>query len=239
MYKKYQPEFDYSYTLGTAPTIDLLRYQLAQVLEVYVNSKDQGGEGMQQLLRLCAEKEIRITESDKAISRLSPKENVYAIGVFHKYIQELDSDANHVVLVNPSDMGNLGTIMRTMVSFGFHDLAIISPAADIFNPKAARASMGAMFQVNFTYFDSFAAYQQAFSRKYYSFMLRDAQPLSEVEFTVPFSLIFGSEGSGLNPDFADISQPVFIEQTPDTDSLNLSIAAGIALYQASKLKSLA
>ena len=45
-----------------------------------------------------------------------------------------------------------------------------------------------------------------------------------------FSLIFGNEASGLPQEFADKTQAVFISQTPLVDSLNLSIAAGVAMY---------
>ena len=56
--------------------------------------------------------------------------------------------APHVVLVNPADMGNLGTVARTMAGFGFGELAVVTPAADVFHPKTVRASMGALFRLN-------------------------------------------------------------------------------------------
>ena len=49
-------------------------------------------------------------------------------------------------------MGNLGTIMRTMVGFGMEDLAIIRPGVDAYDPKVIRASMGSIFHLRFAYF---------------------------------------------------------------------------------------
>ena len=66
--------------------------------------------------------------SDKIFNIVSNKENCYIIGVFKKYESKINPKSNHVVLVNPSNMGNLGTIIRTAIGFGINDIAIISPA---------------------------------------------------------------------------------------------------------------
>jgi TrmH family RNA methyltransferase len=233
MYKKYKSEFDYSYALGIAPTLDLVKFQPRAVKEVYLHSSGEDSEGVEQLRDLCVENQVYSLIDDKAIARLSLKENVHAIGIFKKYKTTLAAGTNHVVLVNPSDMGNLGTIIRTMVSFGLHDLAIIGQAADIFHPKVIRATMGALFQINFEHFDTFQDYAAKFPRQYYPFMLDAAKPLAEVEFSKPCSLVFGNESSGLDSTFARIGQPVFIEQTKNTDSLNLGVAVAIGLYKLS------
>ena len=61
--------------------------------------------------------------------------------------------------MNPSDMGNMGTIIRTGIGFGIRNLAIVEPAVDVFNPRVVRASMGSLFQMNFRYYDSFETYR--------------------------------------------------------------------------------
>ncbi len=85
---------------------------------------------------------------------------------------------NHIVLVNPSNSGNLGTIIRSMVGFGIYDLAIIKPAVDIFDLKTIRASMGAIFNIRFSYFDSFSDYSKEYKNNYYPFMLQAKEKLS-------------------------------------------------------------
>ena len=47
---------------------------------------------------------------------------------------------------------------------------------------------------------------------------------------LPYSLIFGNEATGLPAEFARMGQSVMIPQSPDIDSLNLSVAASIAAY---------
>ena len=76
------------------------------------------------------------------------------MGVFKKHESVLAMDRPHVVLVNPSDMGNLGTIIRTAVGFGLPDLAIIRPGAAICHPKTVRASMASLFRLNFSLVDA-------------------------------------------------------------------------------------
>lgn len=60
------------------------------------------------------------------------------------------NNANHVVLVNPGILGNMGTIIRTMLGFNYTNLAIIRPG-DVFDPRVVRASMGALFNINFEF----------------------------------------------------------------------------------------
>ena len=62
----------------------------------------------------------------------------------------------HVALVCPSDMGNLGTILRTLRGFGIRDLALVGNGADVWNPKVVRASMGALFRMEVESFPEFS-----------------------------------------------------------------------------------
>ena len=137
-----------------------------------------------------------------------------------------------MVLVNPEDMGNLGTICRTMLAFGFKDLGIVRPAVDTFDPKVGRASMGSIFKINFQYFDSFDEYREKFKRNIYTFMTDGDTNLTEASFEDPYSLVFGSESAGLEPSFKNLGKSIKIYQTDDVDSLNLAISVGISLHKA-------
>jgi RNA methyltransferase, TrmH family len=232
--KKYQRDFPHSYTFGVFPTLELLHHQPSHVQRVLISADGERNQGVAKLRDLCAEKRIPIEVNDKQIERLSPKENTYAVGVFDKYQPRLAPDANHLVLVNPSDMGNLGTIIRTMVGFDVNNLALVKPAADIFDPRVIRASMGAVFHLNFAYFDSFDVYRSAFPQNVYPFMTDGATPLHEAAFDPPFALIFGSESAGLSGIFHTFGTSITIPHSNAIDSLNLSVAVGIALYAATK-----
>ena len=228
--KPYKKGVDYSYTLGAFPTIELLKCHPECVREVYVHSTFTDTETIEPL---CKKNNIPIRTSDKTISRLSDKENCFVIGVFDKYIEELRADKPHIVLVNPSNMGNLGTILRTATAMGIYDIAIITPAVDEYHPKTVRASMGALFRLRHECFTSFQEYRLKYpEQEVFCFMLTGERQLTVSDVPKPalFSLVFGNEATGLPEEFADYGQSIIIPQSKNVDSLNLTIAVGIGSY---------
>jgi len=235
--KRYDKKYEYSYVFGAYPTLDLLKEKSDVVFEVYMKEEGMASDGVEEVVRLCEERNIHWEVNDRLIEKIAFKENTYVVGVFKKYESELDSNGNHIVLVNPSNTGNLGTIIRTMLGFGFKDLAIIKPGVDIFEPKVIRSSMGSLFHINFKYFNSIQEYMDVYKkRNIYPFMLDGAKNITEVEFKEPFSFIQGNEGSGLSDEFKDIGQSIYIPHSKDIDSLNLSVATSIGMWEYSRRK---
>ena len=155
------------------------------------------------------------------------------VGVFDKFSCELNNSKPHVLLVNPSDMGNMGTIIRSILGFGIKDLSIISPCADIFNPKTIRASMGAIFKIRFKIYNSFEEYSAEHgNHNMFPFMLDGHKTLSinDCPKTDLYTLIYGNEASGLPASYQEVGQSIFIPQTKDVDSLNLPISVGIGCF---------
>lgn len=235
MINRYKKNDETSYTLGTTLTIELLRKRIEQVRMVYLHSKTVKNETIEMVIRLCENNKIPIVENDKVFTKLSEKENCFVIGVFDKYESNLDFSNSQLVLVNPSNSGNLGTIIRSMVGFGVFDLAIIRPGSDVFDPKTIRASMGALFRVRFRYFTSMAEYLDSISdRNVYPFMLEAQTILGTDQYPGRFSLVFGNEATGLDPSFLGIGIPLRIAHLDTIDSLNLTSAVSIALYEFTK-----
>lgn len=228
--KKYNKKSNQSYALGIAPTLDLLREKPAIVKKVIINLNAKDTKAIDEIKSLCQKNKIRVEYASRAIEKIAVKENTYAVGIFEKYQSFVDTVSNHIVLINPSDPGNLGTIIRTMLGFNFNNLVIIRPAVDMFDPKVVRSAMGALFNINFEYFTSFEEYAKKYKRSFYPFMLQGAQELKSVNFKEPFSLIFGKESTGLPDSFLKTGQSVYIDQSKKIDSFNLSIAVGIALH---------
>lgn len=230
--KKYKKNLDFSYSIGVYPTLELLESRPDKVLRVMIDPQGNKNDGIKKIESICGEKNIRIESASTSIYKISDSENAYAVGVFEKYTTDLDK-TNHLVLVNPSDKGNMGTIIRTMLAYNIKNLAVIRPAVDIFDPKVVRASMGAAFKVNFRYFDSFKQYAVLYENSIYSFMTSGKIPLNQVQFKEPYSLVFGNEGAGLGEEFKKMGESVNIPQSKEVDSVNLSVAVGIAVYSAS------
>ena len=228
----YKSELDYSYAPGIFPSMECLTYRPDKVRRLLVHSSAAGREGTDKLCVLAERHGIRIEEADRALGRISGKENCFAAAVFGKFRDVLREDRPHVVLHRPGDSGNEGTILRTSLGFGMEDIALIRPCADVFDPRTVRASMGSLFRLRVRVYDSFEEYRAEFpDRQLYPFMLDASVPLREIwEVPAVYSLVFGNEGSGLPAEFSAMGQPVRIESSDKVDSLNLAIAAGIGIY---------
>lgn len=229
--KRYKKKAEYSYAFGVYPTLDILENR-PDIIEILVISPfGDANEGVAKIKELASKNNIEVITSQRLILKLSKKENTYAIAKFRKFDSQLDSEANHIVLDNPSDLGNLGTIMRTMLGMRYRNLAIIKPAVDIFDPRVVRSTMGAMFQTNFQYFESIEEYCEKFqTHNLYCFMLDKSEDIENVEVSNKHSLVFGNEGQGLDDKFAKIGTPVRISQEEGIDSFNLAISASLGMY---------
>src|SRR5574344_1218337 len=212
-YKRYNKKSEYSYTLGAFPTIELLQSD-KEIEAVFIdeNYKDK----------------------EKLIDILNEKKNkTLVIAAFKKESQPVLKNKNHIFLHEISDMGNLGTIMRSMLAFSVKDLVLVGNVADYFNPKVIRASMGAFFKLRISHYENMEEYLRDHKNNLYLFMLsldeKDSIYRKKVE--EPFALVMGNEASGLPNGFEKYGEKVFIPQSKDVDSLNLPIATSIGLYE--------
>ena len=231
--ENYSRDLDYSYAPGFFPSMEALKKRPENVRRMLLHSKLEPSPSVDEMLMLCAQHNVRTETADKALARVSGKENCFAAAVFDKVQGKPDREHSHLVLNCPGDKGNLGTILRSALGFGFFDIAIIRPAADHFDPHVIRASMGALFSLRIREYDTFADYLNAFpSHAFYPFMLTGSMPLHQAALRqkTPYSLIMGNEGSGLPESFAALGQSVRIPHNQEIDSLNLAVAAAIGMY---------
>lgn len=234
-YKKYNKDNSYSYCFGGFPTYELLKNKIETVREIIVHEKMDDNEESRKILELAKKNRIRITKSTKTIEKLSGKGNVYIMAVFDKYNSSVNHHDNQVLIHSPSDTGNLGTIMRVMVGFGYKNLSIIRPSVDVFDPKTIRASMGSIFSLNVELFDSIDGYREKNKNHMYPFMLQATTSLQELtKKENPHTLAFGNEAHGLDIKYLNYGTPLLIKHSKNIDSLNLSMAVGIALYEFNK-----
>ncbi len=226
--KSYKKEFEYSYASGAYATIELLKTRPELLDCVYIHSDYRDTDG---ITALCKAKQVPCVQSDKAFSSVNQKENSLVLGVFRKYESTLSDNEPHVVLVKPSDMGNLGTIIRTMIGMNVKNLAVIEPAADIWNPKTVRASMGALFHIRHASFSSFDDYVKAYpNHNLFPFMLNGEYAPEDAPPCGLFSLVFGNEAAGLDGRFLQLGNSVKIPLTDRIDSFNLASAVSIGTY---------
>lgn len=228
---KYDKSSPYSYAYGTTLAIEGLKRRPQDAIRLYISPKQKRDETFDKLIKCAKEANCEVILNNEKIFKGEGKDNVMAVLCFRKFSCTLPKEGNHCVLVNPSNMGNLGTILRSVAAFSIGGLAIIRPAADCFDPKCVRSSMGALFHVPFRYYDSFEEYEKEFpGHKLYPFMLQAEKMLNEADIESPCSLVFGNEATGLDISYLEKGTPLKIPQSSDVDSLNLDNAVSIGLY---------
>ena len=230
----YKSDNIYTYGLGATVAMEYLLKKREVVRAVILHPGFRSEETIAKIRTICGS-DIPVSTEEKPFNILSKKDNCFVIVVIEKQKVKI-RDGNHMVLVNPSNCGNLGTIVRSCLGFGVTNIAIVGKtSADPCDPKTIRASMGACASVNIEVFEDFADYQTRFpDNNLYPFMLDGSTKLQETTINKPFSLIMGNEATGLDPKFRDIGKPIRIEHSSDIDSLNITIAASIGLYEATK-----
>ena len=141
------------------------------------------------------------------------------------------------------DPGNLGTICRLADWFGIEDIICSTETADIFNPKAIQATMGAIARVrihytNLTEFLTEVASQD--TRIYGTFL--DGKNIYERTLTPHGIIVMGNEGKGISSDIESLVTdklfiPNFPQDRPTTESLNVAVATAITCAEFRRRKS--
>lgn len=231
----YKSTQNYTYSVGVYSVLRLLENNRNTVLEVYLDKNSTRNEGVQKIREICEKSRIPYSYRDIKASFDVEKDNTYALAKISKVYKPLDYNSNHLLLEGVRNMGNLGTILRTMVAFGFKDLALIRPSADVYHPKVVTASMGEIVGINIFYFDSITEYYRKYKDRYLLVtIVRGGENISKVKKgkTRPITIIMGSENSGVSKEaLAENIRRVSIPQADMVDSLNLSVATGILLYE--------
>lgn len=151
---------------------------------------------------------------------------------------KLAHNENFVCLESISDPGNLGTIIRTCLWFGIHNILLSEDSVDIYNPKTVRSTMGAIFNINIEYTDDIIEYVNKFysNHSLLGASLKADKQISEIEIPNKFGLFFGNESKGLSDNLENnLDIKYIISGCGEMESLNLSVSAGISLYHFCKV----
>jgi TrmH family RNA methyltransferase len=140
-----------------------------------------------------------------------------------------------VVVEGVEKPGNLGAILRTADGAGASGLIAADPGTDLFNPNAIRASLGTIFTVPVAAASSRAALDWLTVHAITPITARVDAPsaYTDVDLRGPLAIVLGSEAAGLTDAWDDSRvTPVRIPMHGAADSLNVSVAAAILLYEA-------
>ncbi len=141
-----------------------------------------------------------------------------------------------VVLERVEKPGNLGAILRSADGAGADAVIVADPGTDLYNPNAIRASLGTIFSVPVA--AAAADEVRAFLRHHEILVvaarLEAAEPPWHADLRGPVAIVLGSEATGLEGEWArdPSTVGVRIPMHGIADSLNVSVAAAILLYEA-------
>jgi TrmH family RNA methyltransferase len=144
--------------------------------------------------------------------------------------------------VDVQDPGNVGAIARTAEAAGATGLVLCGASADPFGWKALRGSMGSLLRLpvagGVAWPDAVGAARAA-GIALVATLPRGGQALDEADLGGPVAFLLGGEGPGLPPGVtaaADLT--VSIPMQPPVESLNVSVAAALLVYEAARQRRL-
>lgn len=155
-----------------------------------------------------------------------------------------ENDKNPLILIldHVKDVRNFGAITRSAEVLGVHAIVIPKKGSAAINEDAIKTSAGALFKIPICRVSNIANtidYLQTAGLSIFASNSQTQHPISDVDFSGPSCLIIGSEGRGVQYDLIrKADQDFIIPQLGETDSLNVSVATGIMLYEVMKQRSL-
>lgn len=172
----------------------------------------------------------------KKISTTDSAPEVVAIAYQPKQDKNVLKTSRKVVLLeNISDVGNLGTVIRSAVAFNIDAVVLYGQAVDIYNPKCVRSTVGNLWKTKIVSIKTVEELD-----KYFNDFERIAT-LPKNDNTIMFNswspqdkclLMLGSEADGLSKELINYStQGVTIEMNEQVESLNLSVSASIFMHK--------
>jgi len=152
--------------------------------------------------------------------------------VFKKSLGNLDATKTNIYLNGINDPGNLGTMLRTALALGYHNIVIDEQSADIYNFKTINASKDAIFKLNIVFDQKLKVLKKIKKEmKIYATNLENGQDPQIIK-DRKFCLVFGSEASGVSQEIlAEANKFIRLQMSSDIESLNVAVACGIILYQ--------
>jgi TrmH family RNA methyltransferase len=163
-----------------------------------------------------------------------------ALAVFHKRssnLQDVAADSNGIYLIAESmeKPGNVGALLRTADAIGATAVILTGGGTDLYNPNVIRSSVGCVFTlpvIQCSNEDAFA-FLAKHNIKVYTTFMEEAVSSWNADLKAPIALVVGTESTGLSqawrqPGYTNVNIPMMGK----VDSLNVSVAASLLLYEA-------
>lgn len=155
------------------------------------------------------------------------------IGVVNKLTKK-ELGNKIVVLDAIQDPGNLGTIIRSAVAFNIDTIVLSEDSVDLYNEKVIRATQGLLFNLNIITKDISLLIDELKELDYQILgtKVNGGKSLKNVENREKFAIIVGNEGQGVKEEILNkCDEYIYIKTNPNCESLNVSVALSIIIYE--------
>ena len=188
--------------------------------------------------------------SDDLFDKISEEKSPDGVISVAKYIDKLQKNAtiynsayfseleNHsvVLLESVRDPSNIGAVIRSAAAMGIDRLIISSDCADIYHPRAVRASMGTLFNQPIDRAENLceviAGLRQSGRRVFAAALDENAVRLGGFPIEKGDCVVIGNEGHGLSPEtIAACNRSVLIPMSGRAESLNAAVAASVLMWE--------
>jgi tRNA (guanosine-2'-O-)-methyltransferase len=149
-----------------------------------------------------------------------------------------------VVMENVQDPHNISAVMRTCDAVGIQDIYILNNKIPPHKKWGAKSSSSAVKWLTIHQFTEVEACIEAlrkrYNRIYTTHLATDAVSLYDIDFTQSVALVFGNEHAGVSDEIRALADGNFIiPQMGIIQSLNISVACAVSIYEAMRQKKLA
>jgi TrmH family RNA methyltransferase len=139
-----------------------------------------------------------------------------------------------LLLDNVQDPGNIGTLIRSAVSFGF-DTLVAENSVDFYNDKVIRSTQGALFKINLLTGNLVQFIKKNNDIEFYVTDLKSDCYLEDLKIKSKLiGIVLGNEGQGVREEIISLVNNSFKLRMSNMESLNVGVAGSIILYELAK-----
>ena len=137
----------------------------------------------------------------------------------------------------PEKPGNIGALLRTADAANVDAVIIANPKSDLYNPNIIRSSVGCVFttEIALASTEDVITFLKKYNFNIFSAILQESEPYHTQDYTLPTAMVVGTEATGLTQEWRDAAtQNISIPMQGVIDSMNVSVAAGILIFEAKR-----
>ncbi|WP_299122907.1 RNA methyltransferase [uncultured Tenacibaculum sp.] len=142
-----------------------------------------------------------------------------------------------LVLEGIEKPGNIGAMLRSADAANIDAVLIANPKTDLFNPNIVRSSVGCLFtnQIGVGTTEETITFLQQQNIHIYSATLQNSNEYHKNDYKQATALVVGTEATGLTQEWRDkATQNINIPMQGEIDSMNVSVAAAILIFEAKR-----